>query len=785
MTNSYFNQIAWKTKRLLGPTPDLDQFLSLLIEDVTPAVSVRSQNVISKNFPDIKSFISFDNNKFLALRNAGVSSVGEIKTLQEAFIKFAESIADDSNKNFLASLNPIESFLTSLDPIESGEANWLPLNSNFPKLSTLPLDTLTLQILNRQELPRRALNLISKQFTHIGPLLEQSEYELGRKNNVGAGTIKSILSALKTAEENFSELPSANTDKSHHDRAQISINLKDLNNVRNYLATFGHSILKTLFESPKGHNLPEGIELACDRLLKSLFPAITDAKSPAIDLDSEMKRLLDATLDFRAQQVVDYRYLKTPLLTLEQTGDKLNVTRERIRQIEQKSLQILIDSVNTGDFPVFGWILPALEVEYGLCFTLNELKTFISKTPLVHCSDFGRLWGTLRAINSENYNFKNDCVISKALSITPYSNKPASEIFGSQVVQARVAIANKLHELKWSPEIIENFLPTLKSLPGDYVYPRSANAEDLVFSILLLNDRPLHIDSIMEKLGHSYSKNGLRERLRFDSRFIKLINHQIALASWDYEEILMIKDEIDNFIRNKPEEIAGVNGLITSLEKRGFKPNSIRAYLSAPKYEVFNHKVRIRKTFNSIDLPTNLSKAKRFYPLGEENYSLRIKISPDTIRGIGPNISSVVFARLGGSIDETTTFHCGDHDIRMTWNPNIPQPTLSTLRSLCKSANTINGAEILLLFNTKKRTFRFEIVDNDSLSDPIAVVRSITGISLPVDPDSQTEHLVRLFSCSNQQQLETILLKREDDILLKILQKERSPQTDFDISDLL
>lgn len=776
MPDTYFDQIALRAKQLLGPTIVLSKFLDLLVEDVSPDISVRSANVISKNFPDIRSFVVFNKDRFSRLRNVGVSSERELVRLQICFIDFINAIKEGAADEIAQDINPLD----------VDEPGYLPLNLLFPKLTTLPENSITLQVLNRRNLPRRALNLISNQFPHIGPLIKKSELELLSLKNVGSGTIKSIIEELNNAEENFSSLTDSNLDGPEVDSDQLTINHKELNIIRLYFETFGHEYLNRFVESTSEHIFPDNIKLACTNLIELIFPKPGQEASPVIDLDLEIDRILDATLDFRAQQVIKMRFLDNPTLTLEQVGNKLNVTRERIRQIENKSVQTVAHAINSGEFPVLSWILPAIEENYGLCFSYSEFETYVSTLPTVICSNYHRLWSAMRLIDSEKYLIKDDWAASRDSATISHINAKTPDVFGTNLVQSRTTILENLRRFRWSPQIESRYLSTLKELPGDYVCPKGINAEELVFHLLAIHDRPLKFDSIMEMLGHSYSKNGLRERLRLDHRFSKLIDHQIGLAKWGHEEIGMIKDEIDLYINAQPNSIARVSDLIDDLESRGFKSSSIITYLTAPKYELFSDKVRLRKTFQSFPSSPDYSKAKRFYPLGNSSYSLRIKVTSELIRGIGPNISPMVFGTLRGKIGELKTYHCSGHEIRVTWNPSIPQPSFSTLRSICASLHASVEDEILLIFNTIEDSFNFtKVSDTLPLENRIEAIYSTTGINLPEEVSALTAKLITLFICSDQHELESILSKREDQLLLESLMPKDLPDTDFEISDLL
>jgi RNA polymerase primary sigma factor len=86
-----------------------------------------------------------------------------------------------------------------------------------------------------------------------------------------------------------------------------------------------------------GRGIPEGLE-----------PQITDKALEQIELDQQMGELMKQLSD-RESEIIKYRYGLEDghAHTLEETGRRFNLTRERIRQIEKDVMRRLREYVNT------------------------------------------------------------------------------------------------------------------------------------------------------------------------------------------------------------------------------------------------------------------------------------------------------------------------------------------------------------------------------------------------------------------------------------------------------
>lgn len=775
-----------QASRILGDSLNVDSFLDLNFHELELNISVRASNVLRAQFESLTEFLSYPRNSFIQLRNVGVGTQIEIVQLQSLC---KEAFQHLSGNNYETEVHSQNEYLPESDISSTGTPQ---LMTSFPKLVTLPKSTSTFQILDPNILPGRANSLIKTHFHELHQLLSTTIDELYQMKNVGAQTVDSIFDALKTAESKFDTIDLGDHEATDHPDSMklVAVNpfeLKHINSFRMLFRTDAFDEALSLQEKL----LPKDVHLILKQIIRDLFPVLEtkgiDPISNSWNLDKLIDLIIETACDDRDIKVINWRIFQSPPLILEDIGKRLDITRERVRQIETKALESIALVSKRSEFSIFHWVVHEASREYGDCFQIEELKSFINANPSILISDFNRLINWLRFLPPELYTIKEDIISLKKIDYSPFPDDLKTSIFKFGTPLAETEIVNLLRGYNWSNSVIESYINNLKRIFGDYYHPKKLPIEDIVHFMLTLYQEPMSVSEIHKRLGNPITPNGIRERLRLDNRIVKLQDRHYGLTKWGLEEIRTTSKEIDNYLVHHANGIAKVSELITSLINKGYKESTIRVYLNVPKYEMNGNDLRIRENLNTFEIKTKWKRSNYFYPVGESLYSLLLNVNPDIIRGIGPNIPATAFKFLNGQVGEETCYNSGSISVRVTWPPNLQQPTLSTLRSLCLELNAEDNNRILLVFDTIRRTINYKLIsDTEKFTEQqiLTEVKVKTGIDFSESPLSPTDYLCQLFDCPSPEILNSILIAREDRQLLKAVQHDANADPE-DISSLL
>lgn len=251
-------------------------------------LSVRSYNVLMRsNVKTLQSLVALSDEELLGLRNAGRKTVNEIRA------KLADFLADNKieRQEFEApialQISPLPKDQT-FEEREAGKENnsfryWFISFSETGVFVSKPIDEISIERLGLSE--RIEERLLQKGIRTISDLLSHEE--------------KIILDS------------------------ELGKSLKD------YLEWLAEQDESVWLDETKG---------------KSLMP-LSKLRLTNTTCEISIVEWLELLSDEREKRILMWRYgINSPTLTLQEIGEKLNITRERIRQIEKRGLQRLRNS---------------------------------------------------------------------------------------------------------------------------------------------------------------------------------------------------------------------------------------------------------------------------------------------------------------------------------------------------------------------------------------------------------------------------------------------------------
>jgi len=318
------------------------------------------------------------------------------------------------------------------------------------------------------------------------------------------------------------------------------------------------------------------------------------------------KRLL-SSLTKRGQDVLSSRYglgSKSTKLTLDAIGKRYNITRERVRQIENHSLAAVRKSKIYKDCEPIFTELKALIVGLGGLVSEKDLLNHLSKDLntqnhfhflLVIGEEFKR--------EKEDEEFKHrwhvDPELSEKIKVALrklYSKLSDDElVVESDLVDSFLEEVKDLNEKYKNEEVIKRWLSIShkigKNPLGEWGRSSSPNVNakgmrDYAFLVIRKHGSPIHFKEVAKAITQYFNKKAhvatTHNELIKDPRFVLVGRGLYALAEWGYMSGV-VKDVIKKILE-KEGPLVKEKMVEKVLKERYVKENTILVNLQNSKY---------------------------------------------------------------------------------------------------------------------------------------------------------------------------------------------------------
>jgi hypothetical protein len=351
-----------------------------------------------------------------------------------------------------------------------------------------------------------------------------------------------------------------------------------------------------------------------------------DTTETKTDTTAELKEAVESVLAFidqeREREIVTRRFgLTDRRETLEQIGELLGITRERVRQLEKAILVRLKIAAEEEKLPAVYSIERILIrdlSEHGRVSRIEDIAGRITngaKSPLskAHIAFIAELSSRLTVIN-ENDNYH------QAIAIKEYGDEKKIKQGVDKIVktikeEGQPLTIEELHS-KLSYEnpsqvralaSVSKLLAHLKDRWGLVKWPtvNPKNIRDKIYVILAENGKPMHFSEIAASIKSSDFKRrnvttqAIHNELIKDKRFILIGRGIYALENWGYSKGT-VSDIIIDVIREAGEPLHRDEIVRRVLKKRQVKETTILLNLqSKPQFK------RVAKATYTLDEPAS------------------------------------------------------------------------------------------------------------------------------------------------------------------------------------
>jgi RNA polymerase sigma factor (sigma-70 family) len=653
---------------------------------------------------------------------------------------------------------------------------------------------------------KRASNALARfGYQTAGDLQGLELWELLDLPQVGMGTIDSLLQALAEAStlepaavrlarqgvQASRPVDSRGYEGESAERAQPII--ENLRTLGSWYVALGMPA-RPLLDTPVPMGSPPEVIKARERLDLIGASDVLAAEEAELDAAELLQRTV-SRLDSRAQQILARRFFADRPETLDDIGQDLGVTRERVRQIESRARADMLQALESGD--TLCAVSAAVRELVGSVLPLTDLLRLIpALAHPVHAAG-QPAWRVLDRLD-DAYEIKDGwCAAPTILSAQTATLARLQE----QTNPHGVAVICDLSPL--NPNLPEGSGPASLQdwlsycgyvVENDYVFTRVQSVGDRAAAILSVTGSPMPSQDILDRLGVERSLGSLRNVMASDDRFERVDRDKWALTEWDMETYSGIRALVREEIARSGGQIP-LDTLIERITGRyTVTANSVIAYASAPPFEARAGIVRLAT--GERDARKGPERTRRLYRRAD-GWLYRITVTKEHLRGSGSPAPMALAAILGLQHGQVRQLQSALGPQTISWTGN--QPAVSTIRRFLVDSDIETGSEIFLVIGDDG-SFRIEPVnagdaapleralrlagatDEEARQHPRAALA--TAIGLP--KESPAASIIGGYRERGDTDIAELLLSARDQLEEPPVTRQTKPSADIDeILDLL
>ncbi len=322
----------------------------------------------------------------------------------------------------------------------------------------------------------------------------------------------------------------------------------------------------------------------------------------------QVTKKLISRLQDRASDVITNRFgldaKDIERKTLEEIGKKYNITRERVRQIEESAINLIKKSDVYKTEQVFFEELKQLIHSLGSVVTENDLLNHISKDKSIQNHiHFYLVLGDSFKKHREDDHFKTRWSVDDEMAEKVHDSlkklyaglKDEDLIPESEMIKRFFEHMKEVSDKYRDEEIAKRWLSISKKVSknplGEWGKASSQNVstrgvKDYAFLVMRRHGSPMHFKEVTEAISKTFGKKThsatCHNELIKDPRFVLVGRGLYALAEWGYKTGIA-RDVIRDILKKegpmtKEEVVEKV------MKERYFKKNTILVNLLNPKY---------------------------------------------------------------------------------------------------------------------------------------------------------------------------------------------------------
>lgn len=430
----------------------------------------------------------------------------------------------------------------------------------------------------------------------------------------------------------------------------------------------------------------------------------------------------------RESRILDARVLpvqRSKRLTLQDLGNELGVTRERIRQLEARTVAEIRSAFDTPRFADVRRWLRTIEDQIGSAAKLADLPAPVRH--VVADGDAGRLARTILFLIGDFRVEDDRWLVSARIADWPSSLSGAVEAAMAAdtlpVDAAFDALASIGIPATYHDELLSG-LPGLRRWDAEHVVRWGGGLPDKAAVVLRMNERPMTSPEISDLIPKGHSLGSLRNALSGDDRFVRSAKDTWSLSSWGAEEYRGIGTAITDELRDGPLPLAVLTKRLG--DKWGIPAGSTQLIAAqGASFVVEADTVRLRRADEAYEPPFSLEEARDCLVVGG-NWALRIPVDSDVLRGSGRFVPEPLALELDLMPGTKIDVDAGLKTMRFGWGHQ--RPYSGSMRLIAERLGAMRG-DLLFMQVTGPRTVAFSLVGdpNQVGLEPSQRIRRLLG----------------------------------------------------------
>ncbi len=321
-----------------------------------------------------------------------------------------------------------------------------------------------------------------------------------------------------------------------------------------------------------------------------------DATDKILQTEEYAQAILETIEREREREIISRRFgLFDRKETLEQIGELLGITRERVRQLEKSVITRLKTSAEAGDLPHIATLEKRFTEylnEHGSAARITNISKVLtaenSKTDQSRVAFLAALVPSIVSINETDDYYQaislKKAFDEKALKTTVGKVVDAIKKIGEPKPIEAIAEAAKITDPKQAEALasISKKLATLNGQWGLIRWPmvNPKNIRDKIYVILKENGKHMHFNEIADAIKDSDFKRkdvttqAIHNELIKDKRFVLVGRGIYALQEWGYKKGT-VADIIADILRKEGKELHRDEIVKRVLESRYVKETTI------------------------------------------------------------------------------------------------------------------------------------------------------------------------------------------------------------------
>lgn len=423
----------------------------------------------------------------------------------------------------------------------------------------------------------------------------------------------------------------------------------------------------------------------------------------------QIEQLL-ARFDSRGRTILASRLLIQPKQSLEEIGERLNLTRERVRQLERdikidvknwldksREIQAFCDQVVdvTGYLASYSTVIDALpeaaeeiliSIAPDIAIKLPTWKVIQSLNDSFECDGEWFYVPSIEKVEQGfDKNFEDESVEKRFI--------PADQVLGAFEVWGSV-----------TPEELVSWaeLRGYRRIRDALVAPHVRSMQDLAEVALELQGSPLTTEELHEAVASSRSIRSLAIQLATHERLQRVGAESWGLVEWGHERFSSIRESILSRVdRDGSVNLVELIGELT--DKFGVAESSIRLYAAAWPLKTEKGVVS-RQEEQTTPAGRPFARSRGCF-VTSKGLAYRSRATSEHLRGSGSQFPTALAVALGNSIGQSLLFESADtlKTLRLSWNGN--QATISTIRSELEAVQIQEGDDFAIFFEPSKAKF--------------------------------------------------------------------------------